>query len=106
MQNLDFDSIIKKSVRGIIALISRTFFLNIISFGAFLVITGFLPPSEFGIYTVVIAMQRVISFFTDFGLGAALIQKKQELRKEDVKTSFTIQAGISLLIFLLVFAFQ
>jgi len=106
MEKLDYSSIIKRSVRGVFTLISRTFFLNIISFGTFLVITGFLPPKDFGIYTVIIAMQRIISFFTDFGLGAALIQKKQELRKEDVKTSFTIQAGISLLIFLLVFAFQ
>lgn len=106
MEKLDYSPIIKKSVRGVFTLISRTFFLNIISFGTFLIITGFLPPKDFGIYTVIIAMQRVISFFADFGLGAALIQKKQELRKEDIKTSFTIQAGISFLIFLLVFAFQ
>ena len=102
MEKLDFNSIIKKSVRGVFTLISRTFFLSIISFGTFLIITGFLPPKEFGIYTVVIAMQRVVSFFTDFGLGAALIQKKQELRKEDITTAFTMQAGISFLIFILV----
>lgn len=106
MEKLDFNSIIKKSVRGVFTLISRTFFLNIISFVAFLIITGFLPAKDFGIYTVVIAMQRVISFFTDFGLGAALIQKKQELRKEDIMTSFTIQGGVSLFIFLLVMVFQ
>lgn len=106
MEKLDFNLIIKKSVRGVLALISRTFFLNIISFGAFLIITGFLPPKDFGIYTVVIAMQRIISFFTDFGLGAALIQKKQDIRKEDIVTGFTIQAGVSLLIFILVFTFQ
>lgn len=106
MEKLDFNLIIKKSVRGVFTLISRTFFLNIISFATFLIITGFLPPQEFGIYTVVIAMQRVISFFTDFGLGAALIQKKQELRREDMTTAFTIQAGISFLIFILVVVFQ
>jgi len=106
MEKLDFNSIIKKSVRGVFTLISRTFFLNIISFATFLIITSFLPPNEFGIYTAVIAMQRVIAFFTDFGLGAALIQKKQELTKEDTTTTFTIQAGISFLFFILVVAFQ
>src|SRR3989338_8401739 len=98
MEKLDYSSIIKRSVSGVFTLISRTFFLNIISFVSFLIVTGFLPTNEFGIYIVVIAMQRVISFFTDFGLGAALIQKKQDLRNEDITTTFTIQAGISFLV--------
>jgi O-antigen/teichoic acid export membrane protein len=102
MEKLNIDLIIKRSIRGIFALISRTFFLNIISFVAFLVITSVLSASQIGIYTAVIAIQRVISFFTDFGLGAALIQKKEELKQEDISTSFTIQAGISFTIFVIV----
>ena len=105
MEQLNIDSIIKRSIRGIFALISRTFFLNIISFAAFLVITSVLSASQIGIYTAVIAIQRVISFFTDFGLGAALVQKKEELKQEDITTSFTIQAGISLAIFIIVTQF-
>ena len=102
MEKLNADSIIKRSINGVFVLISRTFFLNVISFGAFLVVTSILPTHEIGIYVAVIAIQRVISFFTDFGLGAALIQKKDELKQEDVTTSFTVQAGISLTIFILV----
>jgi teichuronic acid exporter len=105
MEKLNADSIIKRSIRGVFTLISRTFFLNIISFSAFLVITSVLQASEIGIYIAVIAMQRVISFFTDFGLGAALIQKKEELKQEDITTTFTIQALISLLIFFFVLVF-
>ena len=103
MEELDIAAITKRSIRGIFALISRTFFLNLISFGAFLVITSVLAARDIGIYTAVIAIQRVISFFTDVGLGAALIQKKQELKQSDITTSFTIQAGLTLAIFLLVF---
>lgn len=102
MEELDIAAITKRSIRGIFALISRTFFLNLISFGAFLVITSVLAARDIGIYTAVIAIQRVISFFTDVGLGAALIQKKQELKQSDITTSFTIQAGLTLAIFLLV----
>ena len=104
MNELNSDLIVKRSVRGIFTLISRTFFLNIISLFAFLVITSVLNASQVGIYTAVIAIQRVISFFTDFGLGAALIQKKQELKQADLATTFTIQAGITLAIFLAVYA--
>ncbi len=102
MERFNADRIIKGSIRGVFTLISRTFFLNAISFVAFLIITSILGASEIGIYTAVIAIQRIISFFTDFGLGAALIQKKQELKQEDITTTFTVQAGISLLIFFLV----
>ena len=106
MEKLNTDLIIKRTIAGIFALISRTFFLNIISFGAFLAVTSILPTHEVGIYVGVIAIQRVIAFFTDFGLGAALIQKKHDLRQEDITTAFTVQAGISLAIFAFVAAFM
>lgn len=96
----------RQSVKSVLALASRTFFLQLISVAAFLIISTILKPAEIGIYTAVIAIQRIINFFTDFGLGAALIQKKDELTKDDLKTSFTIQAGITLFIFLLIFLFR
>ena len=102
MEKLNSEQIIKRSIRGVLTLISRTFFVNIISLAAFLVITSVLKAQEMGIYIAVIAIQRVISFFTDFGLGAALVQKKDELKQEDITTSFTVQAGISLAIFIFV----
>lgn len=102
MEKLNPEEIITRSIRGVLTLISRTFFVNIISFAAFLVITSVLKAQEIGIYTAVIAIQRVISFLTDFGLGAALIQKKEELKQQDITTTFTVQSGISLLIFIFV----
>lgn len=96
----------RKSVYGVLALISRQFLLQIIGTVAFIIITSRLSPRDIGIYTAVIAIQRVISFFTDFGLGAALVQKKENLTQADISTSFTLQAGITLGIFLIVFLSQ
>lgn len=96
----------KKSVQGVLALISRTFVLQIIQTVASLIILSVLVPADVGIYVAVIAIQRVISFFTDFGLGAALIQKKGDLTDNDIKTSFTLQSGITLIIFLIVLALR
>lgn len=103
---IDLTHVGRKSVYGILALISRQFVLQIISVIAFLVISARLSVSDIGIYTAVIAIQRVISFFTDFGLGAALVQKKDELTQSDLKTSFTIQALVTFSIFVLVFSLQ
>lgn len=96
----------KKSARGVLALISRTFLLNLISFGTSLVIFTVLSTRDVGIYTAVIAIQRIVSFFTDFGFGAALIQKKDNVTREDVRTTFTLQSGVTFAIFLLIFLSQ
>lgn len=93
----------RKSAKGVVALASRTFVLNLISFATSLVIFTILSPRDVGIYTAVIALQRIVSFFTDFGFGAALIQKKENITKEDIRTTFTLQSVLTLGIFILVF---
>ncbi|MDP3988168.1 MAG: oligosaccharide flippase family protein [Candidatus Levybacteria bacterium] len=103
MDDLDVGTIGRKSAHGVLALISRQFLLNLISLGTSLVIFTYLKQSEVGIYTAVVAMQRIISFFTDFGLGAALVQKKEEISREDIKTVFTLQSSVTLLFFIIVF---
>jgi O-antigen/teichoic acid export membrane protein len=103
MEGPDILTLGKQSVKGVLALASRTFFLQLISIGTFILISTVLRPAEIGIYTAVIAIQRIINFITDFGLGAALIQKKDDLELSDLRTSFTIQAGITLLIFIIIF---
>ncbi len=106
MENSDIKNVSKKTVNGVFALISRSFILQIINLVAFLIISVILTASELGVFTAVVAIQRIVSFFTDFGLGAALVQKKDELKREDLVTTFTIQFIITLGIFLffLIFA--
>jgi O-antigen/teichoic acid export membrane protein len=106
MDELDLSILKRRSVHGVLALISRTFVLNLISLVSFVVISSQLAASQLGVYVAVIAIQRVISFFTDFGLGAALVQKKEEITDSDIKTAFTLQSGITLGVFIIVFVFR
>jgi PST family polysaccharide transporter len=105
MDDFEVSSIGKKSVTGILALASRQFVLNIISFGVSLVIFTVLTPGEVGIYTAVIAIQRVISFFTDLGFGAALVQKKDSLTTDETTTTFTLQLAVTGFALILTFIF-
>ena len=105
MEDFDTGTIHKRSAQGIVALVSRAFFLNILSYIASLVIFTYLDPRDFGIYIVVIAIQRVISFFTDFGLGAALIQKKEKVEQSELSTIFSIQALVTFFMFLIIFKY-
>ncbi|MEK7534618.1 MAG: oligosaccharide flippase family protein [Patescibacteria group bacterium] len=106
MEELDIGLITKRSIRGVLALISRNLVINLLSFGASLVIFTILTPQEVGIYIGVIAIQRVISFLTDFGLGAALVQKKDSVSQNDITTIFTIQGAATFVLFLLVLALR
>lgn len=102
-EKFDLSIIGRRTINGIFALISRQLILVFINLGAKFVVSSYLAISGFGIYTVVTAIQRVISFFTDFGLGAALVQKKGSLEDEDITTTFTLQFFITLIVFLVVF---
>ncbi len=91
MEELDIAFIKKKSISGVIALTSRTFLMQIIAFSATFLLTIFLSPAVFGIFYVVSAIISFLGYFSDIGLAAALIQKKEDLTHQDLATTFTIQ---------------
>lgn len=91
MEEVDISLVTKRSIRGVFALTSRTFFVQLVGFISTLILTIFLSPSIFGIFFVVSAAIAFLSYFSDIGLAAALIQKKERVTEEDLRTTFTIQ---------------
>lgn len=89
--NLASQEIKKRSISAVVALISRTFLIQIISFVATLVLTYYLEPEIYGVFYLVSSVINFFGYFSDVGLAAALIQKKTTLTKEDLATTFTIQ---------------
>lgn len=99
---LEFQEVKRRSVSGVLALISRTFMIQIISFVATLALTIFLDPNTYGVFYLVSSVVNFLGYFSDIGLAAALIQKKEGITKEDLATTFTIQQilVVSLLVLL------
>lgn len=91
METIDIADIKSKSIQGVVALTTRTFSLQIIGFVATFFLTILLSPSIFGVYYVVSAVISFLGYFSDIGLAAALVQKKEQLTREDIQTTFTIQ---------------
>lgn len=85
------ETIAKKSVKGLFALISRTFFIQVLSIVAQFILTVFLAPEAFGVFFVVSAIVVFLNYFQDIGLAASLIQKKKEPTEKELRTTFTIQ---------------
>lgn len=91
MEELDIATIVQRSVYGIFALVTRTFFIQLITFVVYFLLTVFLTPSVIGVYFVVSAVIAFLSYFSDVGLAAALIQKKEDITDAELTTTFTIQ---------------
>jgi O-antigen/teichoic acid export membrane protein len=100
---LEYQEIKHRSVSGVLALISRTFIIQIISFLATLALTIFLDPNTYGIYYLVSSVVNFLAYFSDVGLAAALIQKKEAITKEDLSTTFSIQQILVLSLLLILF---
>ncbi len=94
MEELDIATVTRRSIHGVFALVSRTFFIQIISLVVITVLYAVLDQSEIGVFFLVSASIAFLSYFSDIGLAAALIQKKEALTDEDLKTTFTIQQAL------------
>lgn len=88
---LDTKEVKRRSVKGVIALVSRQYVLQGLALVANLLFGIFLLPEEYGAFFVVTAVVSFLTYFSDIGLAAALIQKKTKLKSEDLSTTFTIQ---------------
>lgn len=106
INSLDIEAVKRRSVSGIVALISRTFVIQIISFIATLALTIFLDPAIYGVFYLVSSVVNFLTYFSDIGLAAALIQKKEKIEKEDLATTFTLQQSLVILLLLILFVLR
>ena len=92
---IDFQRVKKKSVTGAISYFLRTIVLQGIGFASVVALSTFFQPSDFAIYGIVAAIIGLLTFISDVGLAAALVQKKTKPTKKDLRTAFWVQQGLS-----------
>lgn len=99
MTKLDKATIASRSIRSILALTITQIINTLLIF----LLTIFIDPRTFGVYVVVSASLAFFSYFSDIGLAAALVQKKDKLTREDLSTTFTIQQVLVILVIIIGF---
>lgn len=82
-----------RAVRGTFVLGIRKFALRGLSYVGFLVLARVLTPADFGTFAIVNFFITFLGFFSDIGLGAALIQK-EKVTDRALTTTFTLQQGL------------
>jgi O-antigen/teichoic acid export membrane protein len=100
---ISLETVKKRSVRGVVVLTGRTFLLQIIGLVAQLFLFAYLGRYEFGVFAIVSAIINFLVYFSDIGLAAALIQKKEKPTDTDLKTTFLVQQILVFLLITLVF---
>ena len=100
---ISLEAIKERTVKGIAVLTGRTFLLSVMSLVATGFLTVFLEPTEFGIFWLVSAVVNFLAYFSDVGLAAALIQKKDKVIRRDLNTTFLVQQILVLSLLFLLF---
>jgi O-antigen/teichoic acid export membrane protein len=91
MDDFNLELVAKKSVTSVIALVSRTFLIQVLGVIASFILTVYLSPSDFGVFFIVSSFVVFLNYFADIGLAASLIQKKEEPTLEEFRNAFTVQ---------------
>lgn len=90
-EELNHEEIAQRSVKGGITLTLRRIVLKTISWGTFIILGWLLEPTQFGIFAIVSFIVNFFAYFSDVGLAAAIVQKKEKLTLTELRTIFTVQ---------------
>lgn len=102
-EELTTEVVKKRAASGAAILTVRTIFLQVTSFFANVALTVFLEPAQYGVFFLVSAVINFLAYFSDIGFAAALIQKKEKLTKEDLRTIFTAQQFLIIVLLAIIF---
>ena len=92
MTELNLDNLKIRAFKGVFTLTFRRLILKIIDTVGLIFLARALTTDSFGVFGIIsFVVFTFLSFFSDVGFGAALIQKKTELTDDDIRTTFTIQ---------------
>jgi len=92
----------RRAVLGVVAMIARTVILQVVVFGGTIVLARLLEKSDFGVFTTLQFVLTFFLFFGDAGLGAALVQKKEEPTQRELASVLLFQVVISLVVIAIV----
>ena len=88
------DNLKHRAIRGVFTLTFRRLILKVIDTLGIITLARLLSQESFGVFGIVsFVVFTFLSFFSDVGFGAALIQK-EEVTDDDLRTTFTIQQAL------------
>ncbi len=107
MATIDIQEIKHKTTKNVLFLSFRNIGIQAVSTLGFFILTILLGTGEVGLFAIVAESVGILGYFSDIGLAGALIQKKDEVEKKDLQTTFVIQQALVILSLIVIsFVFQ
>jgi len=103
MEEINLQEIKEKTTKNVLFLSLRNIGIQSISILGFFLLTILLGRGEVGLFAIVAESVSILGYFSDIGLAAALIQKRDEIKKEHLQTTFSIQQILVFISLILVF---
>jgi PST family polysaccharide transporter len=94
LKDVDPDLIGKRASQGVFFLLLRYGGVQVAGLAANIILSRLLAPSAFGIYAITLALLVFFAWLSDFGLGAALLQKQTPMTERDLRSVFTVQQAV------------
>ncbi|MFA5532654.1 MAG: oligosaccharide flippase family protein [Candidatus Shapirobacteria bacterium] len=91
METIDLQEIKHITTKNVLFLSLRNIGIQAISVLGFFILTILLGTGEVGLFAIVSESVGILGYFSDIGLAAALIQKKDQIKKSELQTTFVIQ---------------
>jgi O-antigen/teichoic acid export membrane protein len=91
MEQVDIQEIKQKTTKNVVFLSIRNIGIQAISTLGFFILSVVLGTGEVGLFAIVAESVGILGYFSDVGLAAALIQKKDKVTKSELQTTFLIQ---------------
>lgn len=102
-QEITIDAVKTRVIKGAAILTARTFVMQTIALLSNGLLTVLLLPPQYGVYFIVLAVKNFLSYFSDIGFAASLIQKKEKPTEIELRTIFTTQQTLILFLIFLVY---
>jgi PST family polysaccharide transporter len=83
-----------RASRGVLLLLVRYGVVQVVGLAANIALSRLLSPASFGIYAITLAILVLFSWISDFGLGAALLQRREAMTRSALGTVFLVQQGV------------
>src|SRR3989344_3375774 len=99
--DVDLATVKARSLTGVVTLISRSFILQLVATGGFFLLSIYLGRPEIGLFIAVNDLVSILGYFSDIGLAASLIQKRDKVTLTDLRTTFTLQQSLVLILLIL-----
>lgn len=103
MEEVDLETIKQKTTVSVVFLSLRNIGIQAISFLGYFILTLLLGTGDVGLFAIVAVSVSILSYFSDVGLASALIQQKETVTKDDLRTTFVIQQILVFIALLVVY---